>query len=216
LLRGRRLDWGRGSGDRNGDFGSAVFSWRLVGSDNLRFGGSLLGGGLLDRRRRGVVSGRSVGGGGGSLLRRLLDRLDFLWLLGTGKTVTFGATTKTIGLCLDQRGGVTLHPDAHYLGECHHLLVRHSELFRELVYAHVLCQNPFQPFVAAGSSNATSTVGNSSMLMITSSNADRNAFSKGWSVSADTECFHARSNALRRAAVWKHAVEHNQAPLPAA
>ena len=30
---------------------------------------------------------------------------------------------------------------------------------------------------------------------------------------AGTDRFHARSNALRRWAVWKHVVEHNQAAL---
>jgi len=148
-----------------------------------------------------IVGGMNDDRSSSCLLRRLLGRLDLFRLFRTRQALTFGATTETIGLCLDQRGGVTLHPDTHYLGEGHHLLIRHSKLFRELVYAHVLCQNPFQPFVAAGSSDATPTVGNSSMLMITSSNAVRNVRSKGWSVSRCTDCFHARSNALRRAAV---------------
>jgi hypothetical protein len=77
----------------------------------------------------------AVGLGAGSLLRRsLLQRLGLFRLLGARQTVTLCPTTKTIGLRLDERRGVTLHPDTHRVAERHHLCVRHSELFRELVH----------------------------------------------------------------------------------
>jgi len=148
-----------------------------------------------------IVGGMNDDRSSSCLLRRLLGRLDLFRLFRTRQALTFGATTETIGLCLDQRGGVTLHPNTHHIAQRHHLRIRHSELLCELVYAHVLCQNPFQPFVSAGSSIATPTVGNSSMMVTTSSNAFRRACSSGWSTSGCTEYFQARSNALRRAAV---------------
>jgi hypothetical protein len=77
----------------------------------------------------------TVGLRGSSLLRRsLLHRLGLFGLLGARQTVTLCATTETIGLRLDERRGVTLHPDTHRVAERHHLCVRHSELFRELVH----------------------------------------------------------------------------------
>jgi hypothetical protein len=83
----------------------------------------------------------------GGLRRRLLGgglapRLRVIGLLGARQAVALGATAKTVGLRLDQRGRVTLHPHAHPLGKLHHLRVRHPELFGELVDPHVLRQNP--------------------------------------------------------------------------
>jgi hypothetical protein len=64
----------------------------------------------------------------------LLRRLGLFGLLGARQTVTLCATAETIGLRLDERRGVTLHPDTHRVAERHHLCIRHSELFRELVH----------------------------------------------------------------------------------
>jgi hypothetical protein len=83
----------------------------------------------------GRVGVAAVGLGGSGLLRRsLLHQLGLLRLLRARQTVAFCATTETIGLRLDERRGVTLHPDTHRVAERHHLCVRHSELFRELVH----------------------------------------------------------------------------------
>ena len=101
------------------------------------------------RRRHGCFGGRGLGRRG-LLGRRLLGRLGLLGLLGPSQTVTFGATTETIGLCLDERGGVALHPDAHRVAAAPSS--RRSS-FRALWRARVRgCSSPkpVQPFVGVG------------------------------------------------------------------
>ena len=87
---------------------------------------------------------------GSCLLRRgLLDRLGLLRLLRTGQTITSRATFEPIGLCLDQRAGVSLHTDTHCVAQRHHFGVGHSELLGELVHSHVFRQNQFSLSLAS-------------------------------------------------------------------
>jgi hypothetical protein len=88
-------------------------------------------------------------GSGGLLRRRLLDRLGLLRLLRTGQAITSRATFEPIGLCLDQRAGVSLHTNTHRFAERHHFGVGHSELLGELVHSHVFRQNQFSLSLAS-------------------------------------------------------------------
>jgi hypothetical protein len=145
-----RLDRSRDNGRNHGH--RCRFGWHL-GQDRrglhrgLRLRrGHLLRCSLLHRLER--VVHRAINRSGGvrvgvatvgvrarGLLRRgLLHRLGLFRLLGARQTLTFCATTETIGLRLDERRGVTLDPHTHRVAERHHLCVRHSELFRELVH----------------------------------------------------------------------------------
>lgn len=69
---------------------------------------------------------------------------------------------------------------------------------------------PVQPFVGIGVSEFAPAAVESFMLEITLSNGIRNASS----VELGTSRLHARENALRRTAVSKQSIEHNQAPRP--
>jgi hypothetical protein len=110
---------------------------------------------LLDGGRR--VCGTGIGTlgchrslAGSRLLRRgLLDRFGFFRLLRTGQTITSCATFEPIGLCLDQRAGVSLHTDTHCFAQRHHFGVGHSELLGELVHSHVFRQNQFSLSLAS-------------------------------------------------------------------
>jgi hypothetical protein len=97
-----------------------------------------------------VGAGFGCRGLGGCLLRRrLLDRLGLLRLLRTGQAITSRATFEPIGLCLDQRAGVSLHTNTHRFAERHHFGVGHSELLGELVHSHVFRQNQFSLSLAS-------------------------------------------------------------------
>ena len=120
----------RGNGRRGDD---------RCGRDNMLGGGDRFCGHLRHRCRFRIGLCRR----GCLLRRRLLDRLGLFGLFGPRQAVANRATFEAIGLCLNQRRGMALHSYAHGLAQAHHLSIRHSELLRELVYAHVLRQNPF-------------------------------------------------------------------------
>ena len=94
--------------------------------------------GCLDRclgsRRGGAGLGRCLLGG------TLLCRLGIFGLFGPGQSVPFRATTQPVGLRLDDAGGLALRLHAHLRCQIEQFAVRHPELFRKLVYAHVLRQ----------------------------------------------------------------------------
>jgi hypothetical protein len=148
-----RLGWF----DRFDDLGGG---YRLNGLRlGLDLGGrwcGLLRSGLLDRGRLvcrtgiGTCLGRHRSLARSRLLRRgLLDRFGFFRLLRTGQTITSCATFEPIGLCLDQRAGVSLHTDTHCFAQRHHFGVGHSELLGELVHSHVFRQNQFSLSLAS-------------------------------------------------------------------
>ena len=122
----------------------------LVGFDGLFDRCFLCDGFLRDRLLRRLFVSRFVVGllcrslfcrsllGGG-----LLFGLGLFGLFVTNETVTLGATTYTVGLCLDDRRRVALHVDTHYETEIDGLFVCEAELFGELVDAHVLWQVDF-------------------------------------------------------------------------
>lgn len=223
LGRGRTLRRCTGRLLRNGRLGGGGLRSRL---GYRRLGYRRLGCRRLGCRR---LSGRRLGRGsfrrclGTGLLGRL-DGLGLLGLLGARQTVFFRAAAETVALRLDERRGVTLHSNAHLLAERHHLRIRHSELFCQLVHAHVLRQNSFQPFLDVGAPGATPTIDDSLMpasvmcvsVVCTSASATATESPRSRNASCGTEHFHDLSNALRRSAVWKHAIEHSHAPLPAA
>ena len=80
-----------------------------------------------------------------SLLHRL-HRLWLFWLLVAGQAVALGPAPHHVGVGLGERGRVALHvADAELAAEVDDLSVRHPELFRELVHAHVLRHSAFSP-----------------------------------------------------------------------
>jgi hypothetical protein len=155
---GRRLDhsdrlWLRlGCGNRFGDNGrlDTFHDGLRLRLDLGGLGRCLLRSCLLRRCGRGVGVGRRGRLCRRSLLRSgLLGRLDFLWLLRTGQTITKCATFEPIGLCLDQGARVGLHTHTHGVAQRHHFGVGHSELLGELVHAHVFRQNQFSLSLAS-------------------------------------------------------------------
>jgi hypothetical protein len=62
-------------------------------------------------------------------------------LLGARQPVALGAAADAVGLRLLDARGVRLDPDAQREGEIEGFLVRHPELFRELVDPDLRCQS---------------------------------------------------------------------------
>ena len=71
------------------------------------------------------------------LLGDWLGRWLWLWLwLGfrlTNQALTLGLATQTIGLRLNDAGGVTLHPDAESIAKIEDLLIGHPHFSCELI-----------------------------------------------------------------------------------
>lgn len=199
---GSRRRRGNGGGRRFGGSGSGRWG-------RSRFGGRRRGG--RDRLRR-FGSGRFGGGLGRGLLAP--GRLGLFGLLVAHETVALGAATHPVGLRFDERRRVALHIDTHVDAEVHHLLVCHSELFGELVHAHVLGQSASQSFVAAAGAPDTPAACDGPILPASAWNAPRSSESTAGS----TARRHARSKPRRRTAVSKHSMEPAQshAPRPAA
>jgi hypothetical protein len=163
---GRRSGCRNSDGDwlwRGNRFDNHWFGWHRLRLGlglglGYRFGfwldrarGGLLGSGLLDwrlGRRCGLAVARSLARYGlgsdsrrGLLCRSLLGRFRLFGLHVTGDAITNCATFEPIGLCFDQGAGVRLHANTHRLAQRHHFGIGHSELFGELVHAHVFRQN---------------------------------------------------------------------------
>ncbi len=60
-----------------------------------------------------------------------------------GQAVTFSAAPNTVGLLLDNGGGMGFRSNAQGVGEVHYLCVGHPELFCELVHPRVLRQDQY-------------------------------------------------------------------------
>ncbi|MEY2775118.1 MAG: hypothetical protein RL218_343 [Actinomycetota bacterium] len=117
--------------DNRCDFSSGCFGLHVVVGRLLRglLRRSALGRSLLHRLWF-IAFGFGLLGG---LLCRLLHWLCFFRLLLANQSIAFGTCTNSVGLLLDDRRGKSLDADRQLRTQIKGLLIRHAELFGELV-----------------------------------------------------------------------------------